>query len=62
MNIIRSCIWGHGSCTAPNTVCPHWIGIYCELDEVFGIEMSEIEEELVTVAERIKGESNGRIL
>ena len=27
------CEYGHGFCTAPNTKCPHWIGIVCELDE-----------------------------
>ena len=27
------CEYGHGRCTAPNTKCPHWIGIFCELDE-----------------------------
>lgn len=27
------CEYGHGFCTAPNTKCPHWIGIFCELDE-----------------------------
>ena len=27
------CEYGHGCCTAPDTKCPHWIGIVCELDE-----------------------------
>ena len=27
------CEYEHGFCTAPNTKCPHWIGIVCELDE-----------------------------
>lgn len=22
------CPW----CSAPETICPHWIGLYCELD------------------------------
>lgn len=26
------CDYGHGYCTAPNTTCPHWQGIFCELD------------------------------
>lgn len=26
------CKWGHGICTAPDTICPHWIGTFCELD------------------------------
>lgn len=27
------CEYWHGCCTAPDTKCPHWIGIVCELDE-----------------------------
>lgn len=27
-------------CTAPDTVCPHWIGTYCELD-IWRIETYE---------------------
>ena len=27
------CEYGRGCCTAPDTKCPHWIGIVCELDE-----------------------------
>lgn len=27
------CPFGHGYCTAPDTQCPHWIGIVCELME-----------------------------
>lgn len=26
------CKWGYGICTAPDTICPHWIGTFCELD------------------------------
>lgn len=27
------CEYGHGLCKAPETQCPHWQGIFCELDE-----------------------------
>lgn len=27
------CEYGYGRCTAPDTTCPHWIGMICELDE-----------------------------
>lgn len=26
------CDYGHGYCTAPDTICPHWQGTFCELD------------------------------
>ena len=29
------CEWGHGRCTAPDTKCIHWMGTFCELDQVF---------------------------
>lgn len=31
-----NCEYGHGygSCTAPNTQCPHWQGTFCDLDIV----------------------------
>lgn len=29
---IPFCDHGHGSCTAPDTDCPHWQGTFCELD------------------------------
>lgn len=25
------CEYGHGRCTAPDTIFPHWQGIVCEL-------------------------------
>lgn len=25
------CKYGHGCCTAPDTICPHWQGTFCEL-------------------------------
>ena len=28
----NSCGYGFGLCTAPDTLCPHWIGIFCEFD------------------------------
>ena len=28
----NSCDHGFGPCTAPDTLCPHWIGIFCEFD------------------------------
>ena len=28
----NSCDYGFGSCTAPDTLCPHWMGIFCEFD------------------------------
>ena len=27
-----NCEHGHGKCKAPDTQCPHWQGIFCELD------------------------------
>lgn len=27
-----NCGHGHGKCKAPDTQCPHWQGIFCELD------------------------------
>lgn len=29
------CEYGYGLCKALNTQCPHWQGIFCELDEHF---------------------------
>lgn len=29
---MKKCEYGHGYCTAPDTTCPHWQGIFCELD------------------------------
>lgn len=29
------CKWGYGVCRAPDTICPHWIGTFCELDEAY---------------------------
>lgn len=26
------CNYGYGYCTAPDTICPHWQGTFCELD------------------------------
>ena len=26
------CKWDRTCCTAPDTLCPHWIGTFCELD------------------------------
>ena len=28
----NSCEYGFGSCMTPDTLCPHWTGIFCELD------------------------------
>ena len=28
----NSCDHGFAPCTAPDTLCPHWIGIFCEFD------------------------------
>ena len=28
----NSCDYGFGPCTAPDTLCPHWMGIFCEFD------------------------------
>lgn len=28
----NSCDYGYGPCTAPDTLCPHWQGTFCELD------------------------------
>lgn len=25
--------YGYGYCSAPDTICPHWQGTFCELDE-----------------------------
>lgn len=29
------CPFGYGRCYAPDAWCPHWIGIFCELEEEF---------------------------
>ena len=34
MEISNSCDYGFGPCTAPDTFCPHWMGIFCEFDTV----------------------------
>lgn len=26
------CPYDHGICKAPDTICPHWMGTFCELD------------------------------
>lgn len=26
------CDYGYGYCIAPDTICPHWQGTFCELD------------------------------
>ena len=31
----NSCDHGFGPCTAPDTFCPHWMGIFCELDSAY---------------------------
>lgn len=31
----NSCDYGFGPCTAPNTLCPHWQGIFCEYDTAY---------------------------
>ena len=31
----NSCDYGFGPCTAPDTFCPHWMGIFCELDSAY---------------------------
>lgn len=30
----NGCDHGFGPCTAPDTFCPHWMGIFCEFDTV----------------------------
>ena len=27
----NKCDYGYGYCTAPDTICPHWQGTFCEL-------------------------------
>lgn len=29
------CDYGFGPCTAPDTLCPHWQGIFCEFDTAY---------------------------
>lgn len=29
---MKTCDCNYGPCTAPDTVCPHWAGTFCELD------------------------------
>lgn len=29
------CPFGYGYCSAPDTWCQHWIGIFCELEEFY---------------------------
>lgn len=31
----NGCDHGFGPCTAPNTLCPHWMGIFCEYDTTY---------------------------
>ena len=31
----NSCDHGFGPCIAPDTFCPHWMGIFCELDSAY---------------------------
>lgn len=31
----NSCDYGFGPCTAPDTLCPHWQGIFCEFDTIY---------------------------
>lgn len=28
------CEYGCGICSAPDTICPHWRGTFCELDRI----------------------------
>ena len=30
----RKCPYTDRICTAPDTDCPHWIGTFCELEEL----------------------------
>lgn len=30
--MFNKCNYGYGYCTAPDTICPHWQGTFCELD------------------------------
>ena len=30
------CEYGHGPCRAPDMICPHWMGTFCELDFDYG--------------------------
>lgn len=31
---IPFCEYGFGICSAPDTICPHWQGTFCELDSI----------------------------
>ena len=31
----NSCDHGFGPCAAPDTACPHWMGIFCEFDSAY---------------------------
>lgn len=35
MERINGCDHGFGPCTAPDTLCPHWMGIFCEFDTTY---------------------------
>jgi hypothetical protein len=30
--MFNKCNYGYGYCAAPDTICPHWQGTFCELD------------------------------
>lgn len=39
----NSCDHGFGPCTAPDTLCPHWMGIFCEFDTIYDKNKKWIE-------------------
>lgn len=49
----RICEYGHGRCTAPDTKCPHWIGIFCELDATYGY-INYIQDKAEVVGNALK--------
>ena len=50
------CEYGHGRCTAPDTMCPHLIGTFCELDEVY--KYIYIQDEGKVIGSALKEMSN----
>lgn len=41
----NSCDYGYGKCMAPDTLCPHWQGTFCELDQYYAKLKKEREYE-----------------
>lgn len=49
-----SCEYGHGLCKAPDGECPHWQGIFCELDEENKGQTSVLYQTVVDIADKVE--------